>query len=320
MIWKKHSVLQGVAGLIVLANVAVCSAWVPGRITDVRLSSDLKRIVISAEGSVSQPAAFRIQRPSKLVIDFKGAALGTKVRNLELTDKPIRRIRPGKLKSGARIVVDFGGYEVPEYRIRRMENCFMVFFGEYRRSELAAPPEPRAVTAAKKGASRDKKRWEPVPAAKGGTGLLIKSAKVVGNEIVLEVASKSQPGSRYRVDLGIDLDQLGFNSANIRKVVATESEQTDTGPARPAGDDAKKSHDHIKGGPPKESDGMAKPGPTRAGRSVSRIRVEQDCPARPGPSARVASAGRFVAREVNRNIDWNRELVSDSDQEPAAAD
>lgn len=307
MIWKKYSVLQGVAALIVLANVAVCGAWVPGRITDVRLSSDLKRIVISAEGSVSQPAAFRIQRPSKLVIDFKGAALGTKVRNLELTDKPIRRIRPGKLKSGTRIVVDFGGYEVPEYRIRRMENCFMVFFGEYRRSEPAAPPEPRpvapreprAVTASKKGASRDQKRWEPVPAAKGGTGLLIKSAKVVGNEIVLEVASKSQPGSRYRVDLGIDLDQLGFNSANIRKVVATESAQTDTGPARSVGGDAKKSRDHVKGGPPKESDGPAKPGPTRAGRSVSRIRVEQDCPARPGPPARMASADRFAARKAN---------------------
>jgi hypothetical protein len=50
------------------------------------------------------------------------------------------------------------------------------------------------------------------------SGLFIKSAEVIEGLIVLEVADRKEPHSAYRIKLGVDLAQQGFNTAHIRRI------------------------------------------------------------------------------------------------------
>ncbi len=50
------------------------------------------------------------------------------------------------------------------------------------------------------------------------SGLTIKSVEVVDGVIVLQVANRTKPAGNYRIDLGINFDQLGFNVANVQPI------------------------------------------------------------------------------------------------------
>ena len=106
----------------------------PGVITDVRVSPDAQRIIIRTDGDVAEPAVYKPSKPSTLVMDFGRAIPTKKVGRLRLVNKPVREIRIERVGTGARVTVDFGEYAVPAYRVRKIENCCLVFLDQFRLS------------------------------------------------------------------------------------------------------------------------------------------------------------------------------------------
>lgn len=204
--------------LLVIGAIGIAQGADPGRIVEVKATEDFRRVIIRCQGMVEPPAAYELAEPSRLVIDFLHAGMGDVEGKKEYVGQSIREIRTGKLPKGSRLVVDFGENPVPQYQIRQIDNYFVVFLSD-------VPMEPAASAAP--APIRNAPIWEetpfPVTAASdpGPTdisGLVIKSAKVVKGMIVLEVENQSGQPKSYRVDIGIDFDQMGFHTAAVRRM------------------------------------------------------------------------------------------------------
>jgi hypothetical protein len=191
-------VLVALAALLLITGPVLGSEIPSGKIDDVKLSPDGRRVSIQYAGHVEYPR-------TPMVIDHR----------------PIREIRLGKRKKGTRVVLDFGGYSVPDYGIRRLGDYYIIFLGESKLldkpSAKRARRAPRPVAVAKKQAQRSKVPacWAAAPAT-SGTRLKIDSARVVDGMIVLHVSDMNRPSRTYRIKLGVDLDQAGFTTAVIR--------------------------------------------------------------------------------------------------------
>jgi len=244
--------------LPVSAAVEVHAAVTPGRVAEVNVSADVRRVTIRTEGHVGSHAESTVANPSRLVIDISGANLA---KPLTVTGAGRERglaIRAAKSESGVRIVLDFGGSPIPEYRIRRVGNHLLVFFREWepkagagtvtgleptaskelepvakawpggangwRTSAHAARREEVGRTLAANNHRIDtmeprQRTVESGQADEASGELFIKSAEVNDGVIVLHVAKRSHPSKVYRIDLGVDLSELGLRIAKISEVV-----------------------------------------------------------------------------------------------------
>lgn len=234
-----------------MAAPGLCdAARAAGLITDVNISPDFKRLTIETEGSVGEPSLFEIDGPPRLVIDFDDGDLGDAPRKTELKNKPVREIRTGRLQQGARVVVEFGRYEIPEYRIKKIGACYIVFFGRFRQ----LPRADSDTDAAVRSISRDPNRVARSPSAsihsEPGSKLFIKSAEAIGDLIVLEVFERGNPSRSYRVDIGIDLDQRGFTTANIRRAKSSRHTKRNAPSGRDAGWSAEAARGNTGHAPP----------------------------------------------------------------------
>jgi hypothetical protein len=214
-------VLVALGAFLLITASAVGSEIPRGKIDDVKLSPDGRRVSIQVEGHVKHPRTLLKRNPSRLIIDFEKAEMESVPTPMVIDHRPIREIRLGKLKKGIRVVLDFGGYSVPDYGIRRLGDYYIIFLGESKLldkpSAKRARRAPRPVAVAKKQAQRSKvpARWAAEPAT-SGTRLKIGSARVVDGMIVLHVSDMNRPSRTYRIKLGVDLDQAGFTTAVIR--------------------------------------------------------------------------------------------------------
>jgi hypothetical protein len=207
---------------MVFAVVCFCesASLAAGRIDDVKITPDLKRVIVKCGGPVDEKMSSSVQRSSLLVIDLPGAVLGDVERSTRTGREAGLEVRVSKTHSGARLVLDFGGAAAPEHKIRRVGDYLMVFLGEWTpkavppKKTLAAPtvrPAPPAQAA----------RPKPNPPAKlalNSSSLTIKSVEVIDGVIVLQVANLTKPAGNYRVELGINFDQPGFSVANIQPI------------------------------------------------------------------------------------------------------
>ncbi|GEM_PF-2048957 len=185
----------------------------PGIISELRLGPDFKRLIIKSEGQVALQQAFTINRPPRLVIDFKDARFVRIPKTVKYRNKPIREMRTGKHGTGARVVLEFGDYAVPEYRIRKIEGYFIVFFGAL---SPAAPGNLLAAQADKTvHGRRSRTRGRNTDTGSDASRLCIKTAEVTDGRIVLRVARANEPARHYKVELDLDLKQRGFNMAHI---------------------------------------------------------------------------------------------------------
>ncbi len=203
--------------LLLAGSTGIAQSAELGEILEVKATSDFRRVIIKCEGEVGPPAAYELAEPSRLVIDFH-ARLGKMEAKTVFRGQPIREIRAGKLPKGSRLVVDFGENRVPQYQIRQIDNYFVVFLSD-------APLQSAASEAA--AAAPSTPVWEPTsfpavaasePAATDTSGLVIKSAKVIKGMIVLEVEDRNGKPKSYRVDIGVDFDQMGFHTAAVRRI------------------------------------------------------------------------------------------------------
>jgi len=216
---KQTSSLAVIA--IIFAAVFFCesTSLAAGRIDGVKITPDLKRVVVKCEGHVDGRMSSSVQRSSLLVIDLAGASLGDVERSTRAGREAGLEVRVSKTHSGARLVLDFGGAAAPEHKIRRVGDYLMVFLGEW--TPKAAPPK-KAVAAPTRPARHPQaarpKTNPPARLALDSSGLTIKSVEVIDGVIVLQVANRTKPAGNYRVELGINFDQLGFSLANVQSI------------------------------------------------------------------------------------------------------
>jgi len=185
------------------------------RITNLQISSDLRKVVIKGQGDIGRPSTFLLDKPPRLVIDFPGAGL-----DLSEGMKPEQKedgltVRAAKTPSGVRVVLDFGRGSVPEHKIHRMGNDLIVFLEE--RTAMPTTPHPSVLAERhlpqRTSPSVVTRPSDPVSA--GNQELEVKATQIAGHLIVLKVADRKDPGNIFRVELGLDLDRLGFTSARI---------------------------------------------------------------------------------------------------------
>jgi hypothetical protein len=222
----KKCLCLGLFGLFLLVHAIPGAARTDGKITDVKLSPDGGRVIIESTGLINDPTVFVADHlPPRLVLDFERTSLGDMPRTKKIKGKPIRQIRVGNRESGARVVLDFGRYMVPEHRVTRIGDCFIVFLGESEPipgldpvvKRERKPAKPRRLAKKKRAGSPRSQKWAPVPASSGAR-LQVDSARVIDGLIVLDVTDLNNPESAYRINLGVDLAQAGFNVAQVRRV------------------------------------------------------------------------------------------------------
>ena len=113
-----------------------------GAISSVRISPDMRQIVIRAEGLLGKHSAFAFEKPYRLVVDFDSTSLAKISNKIKLEKPPINEIRLGKLENRARVVIDFGSYPVPAYAIERQDNMAVIALGETGPARPENLPEP----------------------------------------------------------------------------------------------------------------------------------------------------------------------------------
>jgi hypothetical protein len=199
---------------LLLGSISCCSeARASGAITEINVTPDCKRISVRADGQIGRHAVFALENPNRLVLDIEdtgvsreSAISGTIAAGLE-----IRAARKG---SGARVVMNFGNRPVPEHRVRTVGNYLLLFMEGW-----AVPAGASSRTPAYKEKSPEPQpRQEPVLSS--SPDLQIKSAEVANGLIVLKVANRAYPERIFKIELGVDFDQLGFSAASIHPLAA----------------------------------------------------------------------------------------------------
>jgi hypothetical protein len=190
-------------------------------LTKVKVSPDLQRVIIESSGTIAKYNAFELDRPPRLVINMDGVLPGkaAKVTPPERTGG--LKIQVSESRSGTHVVLDFGGGAVPTYRIRPMDHYLIVFLGEWTAPTAKAPLLSASKPASKSSHQSRARSPEPSPGKFAGrkiskpSDLTIQSATVSNGIIVLKVADRAKPERLFRINLGVNLDRLGFVSAGI---------------------------------------------------------------------------------------------------------
>jgi type IV pilus assembly protein PilQ len=97
-------------------------------------------VSISGDGALAYNA-FRLENPSRLVIDLQGVRSSVRKRAIDVNDGAVQRVRVGQFKGGsdpiARVVIDLEGK--PEYSVISNGDSLRVMFGD---GAVASAPAP----------------------------------------------------------------------------------------------------------------------------------------------------------------------------------
>jgi len=203
-------------GVALVAVISSSTQAIPnGKITEVSVSQDLRRVTIKSDGLIGPHTVSTGHNPSRLIIDVEGAGMAKPPQVNGVSRASSLAVRVAKTQSGASVVLDFGASSLPAHKIRRLGNYLLVFLQEWE-----PKPAPLARSAPEKESIRDRpahvvrcKTERPYDAS--ASELSIKSAAVVDGLIVITLASRDNPGVTYRIDLGVDFEKLGFSTARI---------------------------------------------------------------------------------------------------------
>jgi hypothetical protein len=207
-----HTKLTGI-GLIFIGLV-LSILWCPvagasGEITEINITPDCRRIAVRADGNIGRHSLCALESPNRLVLDIEGNGVSKEptISGTIAAGVEVRAVRRG---SGARVVMNFGNRPIPEHRIKSVGNYLLLFlegWGTAAGTSSLTPPEPRTVSRPKQD-----------PILSSSPDLQIKSAEVNNGLIVLKVANRTHPERVFKIELGVDFDQLGFNTASIHNL------------------------------------------------------------------------------------------------------
>jgi hypothetical protein len=215
--------LPALIALLLITGPAFGSEMLGGRLDNVKPSPDGRRVAITFHGNVERPKTLVKRDRSELIIDFENTEMESLPAPIVIDHKPIGEIRLKRVGTGIRVVLDFGDYSVPDYGIKRLGDCYILFLGESELRRKSSTGRARVARrtwrSAKSRSSRSsvKAGWAAEP-ARSGTRLKIRSARVVDGKIILHVSDMNRPSRTYRIRLGVDLDQAGFTTAEIGRV------------------------------------------------------------------------------------------------------
>ena len=216
----------------------------PGYITSVRISPDLRQVVVKADGVLGKHSAFAFDKPYRLVVDFDSTALGKVSNRIRVEKGPISEIRLGKFENRARLVIDFGAVPVPTYAIERQANMAVIALGEtgliprenhgenvqeddrkaQKRPSVKSQPTPpkkeqvKTVESVPAPAPMKNPIPNPQPQATLGSSSSDPSVKKVllSNDLLLvEFQDPRNPGLSYNLAIDIDLKGQTLRSASL---------------------------------------------------------------------------------------------------------
>lgn len=185
-----------------------------GKITDLQVIPDGKRIIIKSQGSVGRYSAFVIKNPYRLVVDFQSTALAKVPGRIKVPGDRIREIRLGYANSRTRLVVDFGDRPVPAFKIERGNGTIQVALGN---GTISSGGSEKPISARR---SPDRAQVRPKPVqrprtAAGNEGLVVKSAAVKDKLVVLELKDRADPRQSYRLVIDMDATAMLVRNATI---------------------------------------------------------------------------------------------------------
>jgi hypothetical protein len=204
--------------LLLLGNI--CYGMTGGTLTEVNVSEDLKRIVIKYTGAVGKHAAFVIERPHRLVIDFASVSIGNVRRKIDVNDKGIQQIRLGQTPARARLVVDFGENPVPTFKIQRMDRAILVMLGRgtslpgLHTISARTKTSRRAPAPQKKSSRRISRGSEKAP-------VTVRKAGVADDLVYVELTHRKTPNKTYRLVVDCSLEDLLVRQASLSDSTGT---------------------------------------------------------------------------------------------------
>ncbi len=207
-----------IVGLVVGVFCQLSLASETGTVTEVKLSADGRRVILQADGEFNRYKTYDLVNPNRLVLELESVHASQGVRIEKPRGKAIREIRVGKTDSGTRVVLDFGPNPLPGHRIVRLKEALLVLLGDSAPGDGAVWTTQPAKSAGSTNRIADPEPYPPARSAEDPSGLSVKECRVVNGLIVLDVADRNSPRTRYRIRLGLDLANLGFRRAHMERI------------------------------------------------------------------------------------------------------
>ncbi|MEW6140780.1 MAG: AMIN domain-containing protein [Thermodesulfobacteriota bacterium] len=226
MAFLSRAILLTLLGAILFTALSgIHCATAANAVTEVSVTPDLKRVIVKCSQEVQQYNSFRLDRPPRLVIDVTGARPDPGLKPIPPAHNGGLKVQVAESPTGAHVVLDFGGAAVPNMRIKRMGTYLIAFLDEWTPPKKQPPAS--AVTERKPSPKQTASSSHPVTTKAppeprtARSDLIIESARVIDGLIVLAVADRSHPERKYRIDLGVSFEQMGFVSAGIYPLQGT---------------------------------------------------------------------------------------------------
>jgi general secretion pathway protein D len=138
------------AALLFAFAVAAVGARAEPRLLAVAVTSDATgtRIELRADGALPPAEPFRLEGPSRLVLDLPGVTNETGRERIELGRPDVARVRIGRHPGWLRVVLDLAPGATGAPRVERSAEGLAFAFGEASLSPVAAEPPPAPPAAA----------------------------------------------------------------------------------------------------------------------------------------------------------------------------
>ncbi len=207
------------AGILICLCLAAGPVLSAGTITDLHVGPDGRHVIVKVDGLAGDHNAFTLRSPSRLVVDFDETAIGSVPARRVVKRGPIREVRIGYADGRARLVIDFGARSGLPYKVHKEANRVLIAFAKPRESEAraAASRKPSARATPAVHAKREVKPKRPARAAVNRNGargaLLLKSAGMEGDRIVLELARSDGRGGPAKLTVRVDLEKFEIEKA-----------------------------------------------------------------------------------------------------------
>ncbi len=85
-------------------------------ISQVKVSPDLRRVIVKTSGPIKEHIVSSLSRPTRLVIDMAGVRPGEFLAPIVASGRAGLQVRVSGTGSGSRLVLDFGESTLPEYK------------------------------------------------------------------------------------------------------------------------------------------------------------------------------------------------------------
>lgn len=186
-------------------------------ITGVEIAPDLSHISVRYSGDLGRHSAFVLPNPRRLVVDFEGARVARIPARIGIDRYPVKEVRIGHDNARARLVIDCGDDPVPAFSVERRKDRVVVVLGKQVSQSslhLGKSPEdgisgPFLQKPSSSARSETNKQKAP------SSNLLVKSAAMNGDLLVIELAPREKPGKAFRLVVDVDHESMKLRTASL---------------------------------------------------------------------------------------------------------